>query len=118
MIAEPGLLCRAGKKIKMWKRKRAEGALLCVAGYANEVGESFRALVPVSVVWASYGVATAYVTADAVDKGKKAAGAVSMKAGGFTSGWLWTFSLGQENNVDRCFPAKFKTCGLQLPELG
>ncbi|KAG8146137.1 hypothetical protein E2320_012527, partial [Naja naja] len=31
-----------------------------------------RALVPVSVVWASYGVATAYVTADAVDKGKKA----------------------------------------------
>ncbi|XP_063171347.1 mitochondrial fission process protein 1 isoform X3 [Candoia aspera] len=44
-------------------------------GYANEVGESFRALVPVSVVWASYGVATAYVTADAVDKGKKAAAA-------------------------------------------
>uniref|UniRef100_A0A670ZPH3 Mitochondrial fission process protein 1 n=1 Tax=Pseudonaja textilis TaxID=8673 RepID=A0A670ZPH3_PSETE len=41
-------------------------------GYANEVGESFRALVPVSVVWASYGVATTYVTADAVDKGKKA----------------------------------------------
>ncbi|XP_067406306.1 mitochondrial fission process protein 1 [Emydura macquarii macquarii] len=42
-------------------------------GYANEVGESFRAIVPVSLVWASYGVATAYVTADAVDKGKKAA---------------------------------------------
>ncbi|XP_062410596.1 mitochondrial fission process protein 1 [Sardina pilchardus] len=42
-------------------------------GYANEVGEAFRALVPVSVVWASYAVATAYVTADAVDKGKKAA---------------------------------------------
>ncbi|XP_075425023.1 mitochondrial fission process protein 1 [Ascaphus truei] len=42
-------------------------------GYANEVGESFRALVPKSVVWASYGVATAYVTADAVDKGRKAA---------------------------------------------
>lgn len=44
-----------------------------VVGYANEVGESFRAIVPVSLVWASYGVATAYVTADAVDKGKKAA---------------------------------------------
>ncbi|NWT02048.1 MTFP1 protein, partial [Mionectes macconnelli] len=29
-------------------------------GYANEVGESFRALVPLPVVWASYGVATAY----------------------------------------------------------
>ncbi|NWX00889.1 MTFP1 protein, partial [Caloenas nicobarica] len=42
-------------------------------GYANEVGESFRPLVPVSVVWASYGVATAYVTADAIDKGRKAA---------------------------------------------
>lgn len=43
------------------------------SGYANEVGESFRPLVPVSVVWASYGVATAYVTADAIDKGRKAA---------------------------------------------
>uniref|UniRef100_A0A8D0F2U8 Mitochondrial fission process protein 1 n=1 Tax=Strix occidentalis caurina TaxID=311401 RepID=A0A8D0F2U8_STROC len=42
-------------------------------GYANEVGESFRPLVPVPVVWASYGVATAYVTADAFDKGRRAA---------------------------------------------
>ncbi|XP_030625491.1 mitochondrial fission process protein 1 [Chanos chanos] len=42
-------------------------------GYANEVGEAFRALVPVSMVWASYVVATAYVSADAMDKGKKAA---------------------------------------------
>ncbi|CAN0044469.1 mitochondrial fission process protein 1 [Lampetra fluviatilis] len=42
-------------------------------GYANEVGESFRALVPVSLVWATYGVSMAYVTADAIDKGKKAA---------------------------------------------
>lgn len=42
-------------------------------GYANEVGEAFRALVPVSFVWGSYAVATVYVTADAVDKGKKAA---------------------------------------------
>nr|XP_033813212.1 mitochondrial fission process protein 1 [Geotrypetes seraphini] len=42
-------------------------------GYANEVGEAFRALIPVSLVWASYGVATLYVTADAIDKGKKAA---------------------------------------------
>ncbi|CAL8282327.1 mitochondrial fission process protein 1 [Gadus morhua] len=44
-------------------------------GYANEVGEAFRALVPVSMVRATYGVATVYVTADAVDKGKKAAAA-------------------------------------------
>ncbi|XP_075069211.1 mitochondrial fission process protein 1 [Mixophyes fleayi] len=42
-------------------------------GYANEVGESFRALVPKVVVWATYGVSTAYVTADAADKGQKAA---------------------------------------------
>ncbi|XP_053324547.1 mitochondrial fission process protein 1 [Spea bombifrons] len=46
-------------------------------GYANEVGESFRALVPKSLVWATYGVATAYVSADAVDKGKKASKAHS-----------------------------------------
>ncbi|NXE55826.1 MTFP1 protein, partial [Casuarius casuarius] len=50
-------------------------------GYANEVGESFRAIVPVSLVWASYGVATAYVTADAIDKGKKAAVAHAHDAG-------------------------------------
>uniref|UniRef100_A0A8C2YDD9 Mitochondrial fission process protein 1 n=1 Tax=Coturnix japonica TaxID=93934 RepID=A0A8C2YDD9_COTJA len=42
-------------------------------GYANEVGESFRSVVPVAAVWASYGVATAYVTADAIDKGRRAA---------------------------------------------
>ncbi|XP_068127600.1 mitochondrial fission process protein 1 [Hyperolius riggenbachi] len=42
-------------------------------GYANEVGESFRALVPKVVVWATYGIASAYVTADAADKGHKAA---------------------------------------------
>lgn len=54
---------------------------VCVsAGYANEVGEAFRALVPVSAVWASYAVATAYVSADALDKGKKAA-AVSLRLG-------------------------------------
>ncbi|XP_061888246.1 mitochondrial fission process protein 1 [Entelurus aequoreus] len=44
-------------------------------GYANEVGEAFRALVPSSVVWGSYAVATVYVAADALDKGKKAAAA-------------------------------------------
>ena len=46
---------------------------LVPTGYANEVGEAFRALVPVSAVWATYAVATVYVSADAVDKGKKAA---------------------------------------------
>jgi len=42
-------------------------------GYANEVGEAFRALVPVSVVIGSYVVASTYVCADAYDKGSKAA---------------------------------------------
>ncbi|XP_024253214.1 mitochondrial fission process protein 1-like isoform X2 [Oncorhynchus tshawytscha] len=41
--------------------------------YANEVGEAFRALAPVSAVWATRAVATVYVSADALDKGKKAA---------------------------------------------
>lgn len=50
-------------------------------GYANEVGESFRAIVPVSLVWTSYGVATAYVTADAIDKGKKALASKSCEEG-------------------------------------
>lgn len=37
-------------------------------GYANEVGEAFRALVNVKWVWASYGVASSYVVADATHK--------------------------------------------------
>ncbi|XP_044514810.1 mitochondrial fission process protein 1 isoform X2 [Gracilinanus agilis] len=50
-------------------------------GYANEVGEAFRAMVPPSVVWLSYGVATSYVVADAVDKGKKARAALTSESG-------------------------------------
>lgn len=42
-------------------------------GYANEVGESFRALIPRSAVWATYCVASAYVLADARHKGQEAA---------------------------------------------
>ena len=37
-------------------------------GYANEVGEAFRALVHVNWVRFSYGVASAYVLADTYDK--------------------------------------------------
>lgn len=40
-------------------------------GYANEVGESFRALVPVSLVRLSYAIATGYVIADTADKSWK-----------------------------------------------
>ncbi|XP_045593967.2 mitochondrial fission process protein 1 [Procambarus clarkii] len=40
-------------------------------GYANEVGESFRALTPLWFVRATYGVSSAYVVADTYDKAKK-----------------------------------------------
>ncbi|XP_059170301.1 mitochondrial fission process protein 1-like [Physella acuta] len=46
-------------------------SLLRYLGYANEVGESFRNIVPVNVVWFSYLLATGYVVADASDKGYK-----------------------------------------------
>nr|XP_034196466.1 mitochondrial fission process protein 1 [Osmia lignaria]XP_034196467.1 mitochondrial fission process protein 1 [Osmia lignaria] len=41
-------------------------------GYANEVGEAFRSLIPNSVVWFSYIVSTGYVFADTIDKGLQA----------------------------------------------
>ncbi|KAI6192249.1 Mitochondrial 18 kDa protein [Aphelenchoides bicaudatus] len=37
-------------------------------GYANEIGEAFRALVPVNVVRLSYVIASGYVLADSLDK--------------------------------------------------
>ncbi|XP_076236687.1 mitochondrial fission process protein 1 [Calliopsis andreniformis] len=40
-------------------------------GYANEVGEAFRPIVPRSVVWFSYVVASGYVLADTIDRGLK-----------------------------------------------
>ena len=44
---------------------------VCV-GYANEVGEAFRAWIPRTFVHGTYGIATAYVLLDCYDKGKKA----------------------------------------------
>ena len=56
----------------MWNNPRAqELTSLSPPGYANEVGEAFRSLVPAAVVWLSYGVSSSYVLADAIDKGKK-----------------------------------------------
>ena len=46
-------------------------------GYANEVGEAFRPLVPVELVYVSYVLAITYILADTVDKGKKGADAAS-----------------------------------------
>ena len=42
-------------------------------GYANEVGEAFRPLVPVEIVYVSYVLAITYILADTVDKGKQGA---------------------------------------------
>ena len=46
-------------------------SLVRLLGYANEVGEAFRALFHVNWVRASYGVASLYVLADTRDKAVK-----------------------------------------------
>ena len=43
-------------------------SLLRYAGYANEVGESFKPLIPRSLYYGSYAVSAAYVVGDAHDK--------------------------------------------------
>ena len=54
-------------------------------GYANEVGEAFRPLVPAWCVPASYGVAITYVVADTVDKTRKALGSAKYEVDSLTS---------------------------------
>jgi len=58
-------------------------SLLRYLGYANEVGEAFRPLVPVELVYISYVAAISYILADTIDKSRK--GAVS---GGIVAGTL------------------------------
>jgi len=63
-----------GAKVDMYR-----DSLLRYAGYANEVGESFKPLIPRAAYLGSYGVASTYVLADAADKtlapgGSKVAG--------------------------------------------
>ena len=53
-----------GKKEVDWFRDTPVRLL----GYANEVGEAFRSQMHVKWVWASYGVASAYVVADTAHK--------------------------------------------------
>ncbi|KAF7994966.1 hypothetical protein HCN44_004438 [Aphidius gifuensis] len=40
-------------------------------GYTNEVGEAFRSLIPKSLVWTSYVIASGYVISDTIHKGQK-----------------------------------------------
>ena len=44
---------------------------MILKGYANEVGEAFRHTISHRAVMMTYGVASAYVTCDAIDKGVK-----------------------------------------------
>jgi len=60
-------------------------------GYANEVGEAFRALVDVKLVYASYGVASAYVLADTYDKASKAKKALGDQEGASTKAGIAAF---------------------------
>ena len=61
-------------------------SLLRYCGYANEVGEAFRPLVPVELVYFSYVIAITYILADTVDKGRK--GAAIPGGGGAIRGTL------------------------------
>ncbi|XP_003696813.1 mitochondrial fission process protein 1 [Apis florea] len=38
-------------------------------GYANEIGEAFRPIIPHSIVWFSYTIASGYVLADTINSG-------------------------------------------------
>merc|ERR1712179_124825 len=58
---------------------------LRLLGYANEVGEAFRALVHVNWVRLSYGVASAYVLADTNDKSRKTANSLPEEEEGRTA---------------------------------
>ena len=64
-------------------------SLLRYLGYANEVGEAFRPLVPVELVYASYVLAIGYILADTVDKGKKGACTSSMRLVVFCHAWSY-----------------------------
>jgi len=64
--------------------------LLRYLGYANEVGEAFRPLVPVEAVYFSYVAAILYILADTVDKTRKGAASGGVVAGSL--GGLDTFS--------------------------
>lgn len=60
-------------KSSLWNNRWVwELNVFFLLGYVNEVGEVFRFLVLVVVVWLSYGVVSFYVLVDVIDKGKKA----------------------------------------------
>lgn len=56
----------------LYEEQQKDLAKYYLVGYVNEVGESFRAKIGPKWVLASYGVSTAYVVADTIDKSVKA----------------------------------------------
>ena len=58
-------------QIRVKSCKTTQVFIFRLLGYANEVGEAFRALVSVKFVIGTYGVASAYVLADTYDKASK-----------------------------------------------
>uniref|UniRef100_A0A7E4UMY5 Mitochondrial fission process protein 1 n=1 Tax=Panagrellus redivivus TaxID=6233 RepID=A0A7E4UMY5_PANRE len=70
-MSDPGLIERERKDIDLYR-----DTPIRFLGYANEVGEAFRAIVPVSAVKLSYVVAVGYVLADTLDKSHKVSQAV------------------------------------------
>jgi fission process protein 1 len=72
------------------------------AGYANEVGESFKNLIPRASYKMSYAVAICYVLADATDKGLKAENNYSAIAAeqGATKGSLGEGNQGKNSSIE------------------
>lgn len=74
-MSDAGKLDEIRRKVENWweteRHKQVDvfrDTAVRYCGYANEVGESFRPLVPKSVVHFSYAVAIVYVIGDCVDK--------------------------------------------------
>ncbi|XP_063987974.1 mitochondrial fission process protein 1 [Diachasmimorpha longicaudata] len=57
---------KEGKEIDVYR-----DTSLRYLGYTNEVGEAFRSLIPKSIVWLSYAIASGYVLADTIHKGSR-----------------------------------------------
>jgi fission process protein 1 len=72
-------------------------------GYANEVGEAFRPLINVNIVYLSYLVALGYVTSDAVSKAMKAPGKFAAN-----------FEGSDRNPIDCAFNALTEVLSFQL----
>ena len=65
-------MLRIGMELSVAEKLCTYSMIIEFVGYANEVGESFRALIHVNWVRFSYVVSSSYVCADAASKGSDA----------------------------------------------